>query len=265
MIRTPISLTSRVVLGIVSFVCVIAGYAELSRRQHIRNERDTTIPNVSQFRDGWQKMTEAEGDEESWLWQDAKASLWRFGLGIGAGVAISFLLGMAMGCFEQVEAFFLPPLSFFSKIPPTAMLAVYFVVFGTDIRLFVAMLALGIAPGLSQSICQAVRKDVREHDIHKAYTLGASHGEVIWEVVFRQVLPRILQFIQLQIGPAMVFLIAAEWMMTDVGFGYRLRIQSRLLNMSVVYIYLILLGLSGLLLDWALNRLRRFLCPWFGE
>lgn len=202
---------------------------------------------------------------ETWLWIDTKASLFRFAMGIGCGVAISFVLGMAMGCFPVVEALCLPCLSFFAKIPPTAMLAVYFVLFGTDIRLFVALLALGIAPTLAQSICQAVQKDVREHDVHKAYTLGASHMEVIWNVVFRQVLPRILQFIQLQVGPAMVFLIAAEYMLADEGFGYRLRMQSRLVNMNVVYLYLLLLGLAGFGIDWLLTRLRRWLCPWFGD
>ena len=40
----------------------------------------------------------------------------------------------------------------------------------------------------------------------------------------------------------MVFLIAAEYVVGDVGIGYRIRIQSRILNMNVVYIYLIILG-----------------------
>ena len=52
-------------------------------------------------------------------------------------------------------------------------------------------------------------------------------------------------------------------MVTDVGFGYRLRIQTRLLDMSVVYVYLALLGVAGYLIDYALIQLRRRCCPWF--
>ena len=63
----------------------------------------------------------------------------------------------------------------------------------------------------------------------------------------------------------MVFLIAAEMLFASEGFGYTIRQQSRLVNMNVVYIYLAILGLSGLLFDWILVRLRRWLCPWFGE
>ena len=63
----------------------------------------------------------------------------------------------------------------------------------------------------------------------------------------------------------MVFLIAAEYMLADEGFGYRLRMQSRLVNMNIVYLYLALLGVAGFAFDWILTRLRRWLCPWFGD
>ena len=37
-------------------------------------------------------------------------------------------------------------------------------------------------------------------------------------------------------------IVAAEMLVGDVGFGYRIRLQSKLLNMSVVYPYLALLA-----------------------
>jgi NitT/TauT family transport system permease protein len=265
MIRQPIQPLTRIILGIVSIALLIGVYTWLSHRQHERNPKDTTIPNWSQFAEGFQKIVYEDAAGEIWLWNDAWASLKRLLLGMLLGVLLSFVVGMAMGCFSPVEAFFLPPLSFFAKIPPTAMLAVYFVVFGTQLKLYTAMIALGIFPTLAQAIYQAAKKDVTDHAIFKTYTLGATHVEVIWEVVFKQILPRILENIRLQVGPAMVFLIAAEWMMADIGFGYRLRLQSRLLNMNVVYIYLILLGAAGFLIDSALSWSRRKLCPWFGE
>ncbi len=144
------------------------------------------------------------------------------------------------------------------------MLAVYFIIFGTEFRLFVAMIALGIFPTLAQSIYQAAKKDVTDHAIYKAYTLGASQLEVIWNVILQQILPRIIENVRLQVGPAMVFLIAAEYAVAHDGFGYRLRLQSRQTNMNVVYIYLVILGVSGFVIDGLLSALRRRLSPWFG-
>ena len=145
------------------------------------------------------------------------------------------------------------------------MLAVYFVLFGIQLKFFVAAVALGNLPTLAQAIFQAAKNDVTDHAIFKAYTLGASHLEVIWNVVVRQILPRIIETIRLQVGPAMVFLIAAELYLADVGFGYRLRMQSRIMHLNVVYIYLFILGTSGFLFDAVLTTLRKKLCPWFGD
>ena len=49
----------------------------------------------------------------------------------------------------------------------------------------------------------------------------------------------------------------------DVDFGYRIRLQSKLLNMSVVYPYLALLAGFGFTMNFLLVRLQRKLCPWY--
>jgi len=123
------------------------------------------------------------------------------------------------------------------------------------------MIAVGILPALAMSVFIAV-KEFPDELQYKAYTLGASHAEVVWNILARQVLPQLLDAVRLSIGPAMVYLIAAEMVVGDVGFGYRIRLQSKLLNMSVVYPYLALLAGFGFLADWSLRRMRRRWCPW---
>ncbi|MEM7316995.1 MAG: ABC transporter permease subunit [Planctomycetota bacterium] len=275
MIRKPISTPIRMLLGVASILLVIGAYSWLSHRQKQVNPTDTTIPNAKQFADGWQKVTKKGLKEPKtwvekihqfrWLPEDIIVTYGRLLKGLFVGIVLSLFFGIAMGCLTPVESFCLPVLSFFAKIPPTAMLAVYFVLFGTGSNFYVAMIALGIFPTLAQSIYQSAKKDVSDHLVNKAFTLGASNMEVVWNVIFQQVLPRIIESIRLQIGPAMVFLIAAEYAVGGEGFGYRLKIQSRILNMNVVYIYLIVLGVSGFLFDWILSFTRRRLCPWFGE
>lgn len=264
MIRQPIARPTTIALGVASFVVLVLGYAWLSQRAHVENPRNKTLPNLQQFSEGWQRMATGGGGI------DVPADVWasgsRLALGVGSGVLLAFVCGLAMGCFAWFEALLLPPISFFAKIPPTAMLAVYFVVFGaTSIQIYIALIALGVFPTLAQAICQAAQKDVDDHAVNKSYTLGASHFEVVWEVVLRQILPRIIENTRLQVGPAMVFLIAAEYALADVGFGYTLRIQSRLQNMNIVYTYLAMLAVAGLVIDWLLILLRRWLCPWFGK
>jgi len=264
MIRQTISKRSQILMGIAAVALLVIAYSYLSYQQHQFNPKDTTIPNLSQFIEGLKKITTKEYGEV-WLWADLKATISRHLGGLVVGSLLALVVGLAMGVSPWAESFFAWPVNFFAKIPPTAMMAVYFVIFGTEYKMFVAMIALGIFPTLAQSIYQSAKKDVSDHLIYKAYTLGASHAEVVYNVIFMQTLPRIIEAVRLQVGPALVFLIAAELLVADVGFGYRLRIQSRLLNMNVVYLYLVILGVVFILMDWSLRLKRRFLCPWFGD
>jgi len=49
----------------------------------------------------------------------------------------------------------------------------------------------------------------------------------------------------------------------NAGLGYQIRMQSRSLNMSVIFVYLVILGFIGLIAEWGLATLRRKLCPWY--
>ncbi|MEM8736815.1 MAG: ABC transporter permease subunit, partial [Planctomycetota bacterium] len=172
---------------------------------------------------------------------------------------------LAMGCFDPVEAFLMPPFTFFSKVPATAVLPIFFVIVQINFSMYLAIIVFGMLPSLAQAISASVRKDVPDELIYKAYTLGASQFELIWNVIFKQVLPRILDAARLQIGPALVLLVAAEWMVAGEGIGYRLRLFYQRTDMTVVFVYVFILGLIGLATDYLLIWLRRRLCPWFGD
>ena len=116
---------------------------------------------------------------------------------------------------------------------------------------------------MTQSIYLAVRQDVSDEAINKAYTLGASELEIIYEVIWKQILPKIIDNIRLQTGPAIFFLLAGEMAVGGAGLGYQIRMQSRTLNMSIVFVYIAILAFIGLIMEWGLATLRRKLCPWY--
>lgn len=269
MIGKPLSQPMRTLIGIASFAVLIGCYSLISQRAYQKNPNQKTVPGWTQgdrsFVEGFKKIAISTERETGWLYQDATVSLVRFSLGILVGAAMALIVGIAMGCVTWVEAFFKPPISFLASIPPTAMVVVYMLLFGLELKMFVAVIGMGIFPTLTQSIYQAVKNDVPESAIYKAYTLGASPLEVIWEVIIPQILPRIIDSIRLQVGPAMIFLIAVELGLGSEGIGYRLRNAPRGNYYNVIFIYLVLLGIFGMLVDWALTAIRRWLCPWFGD
>ena len=101
MIRQPISGHSRIGLGIAALCLLVVLYAGLSFRQHRRNPKDTTIPNLSQFVEGWQWMVTPDGGRHDWeprdLWpptsrvwlvEDVAATYGRLLAGMVVGVRL---------------------------------------------------------------------------------------------------------------------------------------------------------------------------------
>ena len=262
MIGRQISRPKAVLLSVLSVLCLLVGYSWVSHRQHQLNPKDTTIPSWSQLGEGIKKFTQPDRKGERWIVEDSLATGERLVLGLALGIVFGFLIGMLMGCIAPVEAFFQPTVSLLAKVPQTAALAVYFVFFGTGMEMYVAMISFGIIPALAVTVFLGI-KDIPSEMLDKAYTLGASAFEVAIEVVFKQVLPKFIDAVRLSIGPAIVFLIAAEMVVGDVGFGYRIRLQFKLTNMNVVYPYLALLAGFGFLLDYGLRMLQAKVCPWY--
>lgn len=267
MIRRAIPTWLFWVLAIGGIVTLLSAYEAISMRQTRINERQTTIPSYSKLAGGVAQIFRPQGQPENpkpaMIWVDIQATMWRLLLGMAVGVCGSIIVGVLMGAYRWVEAPLGPLVMFFSKIPPTAMMPIYFALVGTDQKMFTSMVALGIFFSMTQAIYQAVRQDVSDEAINKAYTLGASEIEIIYEVIWKQILPKVIDNIRLQIGPAMIFLLAAEMVVGNAGLGYQIRMQSRILNMSVVYVYLAILASIGLLAEWGLVNLRRKLCPWY--
>ena len=265
MIRQPIRPTTRVALGIGCALAAVLVYSLLSWQAHAENPNNTTVPNGVQLWEGVKEIFSENRSGEVVLWDDVIATGTRFAAGLAAGAALSFLVGIAMGSLTPVGAGLGPTLLFFGSIPPTAMLAVYYRVFGIGEALYIGLIALGVFPLLAGGLYKSVLTDVPDHAISKAYSLGASHAEVVWNVIVPQTLPRFLESLRLAAGLGMIFLIAAEWLLADCGFGHRLKLQNRIADMALAYPYLFLLGLFGLAVDRALLALRRRLAPWWEE
>ncbi|MFN3190409.1 MAG: ABC transporter permease subunit [Aureliella sp.] len=249
-----------------------ANQSELEKFQQIQEfpeKEDKTVPSWSMlWEDGFLRACTPQGAfarKEVWIVEDFKATGLRLVSALVLGILASVVVGLAMGCFDPVEAFLMPPFTFFSKVPATAVLPIFFVIVQINFSMYLAIIVFGMLPSLAQAISASVRKDVPDELIYKAYTLGASQFELIWNVIFRQVLPRILDAARLQIGPALVLLVAAEWMVAGEGIGYRLRLFYQRTDMTVVFVYVFILGLIGLSTDYLLIWMRRKLCPWFGD
>lgn len=275
-----------------SVVVLLAAYSLLSVAQHRRNPKDRTIPSWGQLWQGMVFLCEQPGGAESdasdllaaalsgtdmesravgkkrgflggrILWEASKATLGRLAGGLSVGLVGGVIVGVLMGCFLKLDAFVSPSMYFASRIIPTAALPIFFKLAGIDIEMYVAMIAFGSMPIVTLTVSNYVQEFPNELR-HKAYTLGASHAETIATAIFPYVLPKVLDLAMLMIGPALVYLIAAEQIVAGEGFGYRIRVLTKATRFEAVYPLIVILTIYAGAVTYALKLLQRALCPWY--
>jgi NitT/TauT family transport system permease protein len=107
--------------------------------------------------------------------------------------------------------------------------------------------------------------DIPKEQLIKAQTLGASSWQIALRIVLPQVLPRLVDSVRFEIGPAWLYLIAAEAIASDSGLGYRIFLVRRYLAMDVIIPYVIWITILAFLMDALLRGLQHLWFPWFAK
>jgi NitT/TauT family transport system permease protein len=250
-------------LAALPFVLLMVVYLAASNARLADNPKDKLLPPPSAFSTAMQAMA-FEEDKRSGrylFWTDTGASLRRLGIGVAIAAMIGLSLGLAIGLFPYVEGTLAPFVAVLSMIPPLAVLPILFITFGLGELSKVVLIIVGIAPFLVRDVAFRVG-ELPEELLVKAQTLGASSWQILLRVAGPMVLPRLIGALRLSLGPAWLFLIAAEAIAATEGLGYRIFLVRRFLAMDVILPYVAWITLLAFAMDWLLARLSRRFFAW---
>jgi NitT/TauT family transport system permease protein len=253
------------VLALIPFALAVLAYSLGSAARLAENPADRLLPAPATIlATAVQLVTEPDKRSgEILFWVDTAASLGRLALGLGIAAALGLGLGVVIGLLPLVRATLEPFVGAVSMIPPLAILPILFIVFGLGEASKVALIVIGIAPFLIRDLAQRVL-EIPPELIIKAQTLGASSAVIALRVALPQIMPRLIQAVRLALGPAWLFLIAAEAIAAESGLGYRIFLVRRYLAMDVILTYVIWITFLCWLADLGLRLLARRLYPWAG-
>ncbi len=254
----------RVILGALPFLLLIALYLWGSEQRLQANPNDKLLPPPGKIVSAMERLAfePSKRSGDYLLWADTAASLQRLVVGVAVGALIGLLFGVINGALPLVHANFSPVVTAVSLIPPMAILPVLFIIFGLGELSKVVLIVIGITPVLIRDLQQRVLEIPREQLI-KAQTLGANSWQIIVRVILPQIMPRLLDSVRLALGPAWLFLIAAEAIAATEGLGYRIFLVRRYLAMDTILPYVVWITLLAFALDWLLRRVSRHLWPWY--
>jgi NitT/TauT family transport system permease protein len=260
--RRP-SRAGEVALLCLPFLALVAAYLLGSAARLAANPSDKLLPSADQLWAAIERMAFLPDPRTGayLLWSDTGASLMRLGAGLAIATAIALILGMLIGMLPYMRALLAPFVAFVSMVPPLALLPVLFIMLGLGEAAKITLIVIGVAPILVRDLALTAQSIPREM-IVKAETLSASSWLIAIRVVLPQILPRLLTALRLQLGPAFLFLIAAEAISADSGLGYRIFLVRRYLSMDVIFPYVAWITILAVMADLGLDRLRRWLFPW---
>ena len=260
------------------FVAVVAIYLYVADARHRENPEDRVTPTVPQMAAGMYKavMQPAEEDEQagasvgwldtvsrSMLWKDTRATSRRFFYSLVLLIP-AVILGLHMGLFPYVGEFFLRFVLFFDKIVALSLLPILFIAFGIDELSKIMLIVIGVTPTIILDSFNLTR-GVPDEQVVKAFTLGAGDFDVAYRVVLKQIAPRVLNSIRLNLKAVMLFLFAGEMIASTDGLAYRIALLRRHMGMDVIIPYVLWVALLLFLVDLGMRLLNRKLHPWFTE
>ena len=254
---------TRVILGLIPILILVLLYLAASAARHAENARDKVLPTPGAMAAAVQLMA-FEIDPRTGeipLVADTTASLKRLAVAVTISTAVTLILGLSIGLLPLVRGGLGPLVAGISVIPPIAILPILFIVFGLGETSKIVLICVGITPFMIRDLAAQVSA-IPEEQLVKAQTLGATTWLVAARIALPQAMPRLIDSLRFSLGPAWVFLIAAEAVASDVGLGYRIFLVRRYLAMDIILPYVAWISLLAVAMDLALLWISRTAYPW---
>jgi NitT/TauT family transport system permease protein len=182
--------------------------------------------------------------------EDLPVSLVHFGLGMLAGLLIALPIGVLMGWFRAADRIMDPIVEILRPIPPLAWIPFAIIWFGLTDQAAGFIIFVGAVFPILINTYVGFRSLPRVY-VESAKVLGATKDrDLIRYVAFPFALPSIAGGIRIAMGIAWMCLVAAEQFgVSTSGLGYKIWSYYYLHEMDYVLLYMIVLGLLGLLID----------------
>jgi NitT/TauT family transport system permease protein len=191
------------------------------------------------------------------LWASALRVIKGYSLSMGIGI----VLGLAIGSYRSIEAFWESPIGFLRYIPATALTPLFLLWLGIDETPKVALIIAGTVFFNILMVADVARNVPREL-ITASYTLGASRTRVLRRVILPHSWPGIIDVARINLAAAWVMLVVAELLAAQSGLGYRLVQSQRFRQVDRMFAILMIFAIVGLASDLALRGLRNRVAPW---
>ena len=173
-------------------------------------------------------------------------------------------LGLLCGYFAPLRAVVNSLINFYRPLPPLAYYSLLIVWLGIDESSKVMLLYLASFAPIYISSVSAVSR-VNDAYIMGAQSFGASNRQIFFTVILPSAFPEIFVGIRTAFGVAYTTLVSAEMIAATAGIGWMVIDAYKYLKMDVVFVGIIIMGITGILMDSILSYIERKFIFWNGK
>lgn len=192
------------------------------------------------------------------------SSMGRLGAAFLIAVFTAIPLGLASGYSPLLRGLMDPVVEFYRPLPPLAYYTLLVLWFGIGNSSKIILLFLACFAPIYIACVSAVLK-IPDNYIACAQTLGAGKRQIFFHVVLPSCLPDIFTGVRTAIGVGYTTLVAAEMVAARSGIGWMVLDASNYLRSDIVFCVILIMGITGILIDLALRALEKHIVPWKGR
>ena len=249
----PVAPGTRIVLGIAFFVLFFAVWAVATLGGFV--QKTFLADPITMVRSGYTLLAEMG------FAFDIGMTVWRVLGGFAIAAVLALPLGVAMGAWKPVEAFFEPFVSFARYLPASAFIPLLILWAGIGEAQKLAVIFIGSFFQLVLMIAVVVG-NTRRDLVEAAYTLGSSDASLVKRVLIPGAAPEIAEILRMVLGWAWTYVIVAELIGASSGIGHMITDSQALLATDQIIFGIIVIGVIGLVSDMAFKAFNRRLFPW---
>ncbi|MBY0299521.1 MAG: ABC transporter permease [Methylobacterium sp.] len=249
----PVGQGARIVLGIGFFVLFVLAWSVATFGGFV--PATFLASPLAMLQDGWLLLTRFD------FLHDIGMTVWRVMGGFLLAAAVAVPLGIVMGAYKPVEAFFEPFVSFARYLPASAFVPLLILWAGIGETQKLLVIFIGSVFQIILMVAVAVGQ-VRRDLVEAAYTLGASDSGIIRRVLIPATAPDIAEILRLVLGWAWTYVIVAELIGSSSGIGHMIIESQALLATGQIIFGIIVIGLIGLVSDFLFKGANRMLFRW---
>jgi nitrate/nitrite transport system permease protein len=211
---------------------------------------DTFKQAVSVFSDPFY----SKGPNDQGIGWNIYSSLKRVAVGFGLAALVGIPLGFMIGRFTFLSRMFNPLISLLRPVSPLAWLPIGLLVFkGANPAAIWTIFICSIWPMVINTAVGVQR--VPQDYMNVARVLNLSEWKIVTKILFPAVLPYMLTGVRLAVGTAWLVIVAAEMLTGGVGIGFWVWDEWNNLNVKNIIIAIFVIGMVGLILEFALIKL----------